>query len=120
MISASTIYWITRLDNINFVLCFLWITGTLVSILTGIGWCFMFMNEEPELSKLARKVCVRFFLLTVFSMGINIFIPSTKEAAAMIIIPRIANNQQVQDTGKELVELAREWIEQLKPKKESK
>lgn len=45
------------------------------------------------------------------------FIPSTKEMAAIIVLPKIVNNEKVQDAGNKLFDLAVEWLEDLKPGK---
>lgn len=42
--------------------------------------------------------------------------PTSQEAAAIKIIPRIANNEDVQGVGTELVTLAKDWLHELKPK----
>lgn len=46
-------------------------------------------------------------------------IPSTKQMAAIIVVPKIANSEVVAemgDTAKELVGLAKAWLVELKPK----
>lgn len=44
--------------------------------------------------------------------------PSTKEMCAIKVIPVIANNEGVQELPNKVVELANEWMEELKPKKQ--
>ncbi len=47
------------------------------------------------------------------------FIPSTKQMAAIMIVPKIVNNEKVQTIGNKVYDLAVEWMEELKPNKES-
>lgn len=47
-------------------------------------------------------------------------IPSTKQMAAIIIIPKIVNNQKVQEIPDKLLSLAEAWMEELKPSQEEK
>ena len=43
--------------------------------------------------------------------------PSTKDMAAILVIPRIANSEKVQDVGNRLYDLAVEWAEELRTRK---
>ena len=47
-------------------------------------------------------------------------IPTTREAAAIVMVPAIANNEKVQTVGNKLYDLAAEWLDELRPKKETK
>ena len=51
------------------------------------------------------KRCID-LILSIFLGIFAAFIPSTKDAAAIIMIPKIANNQDVQDVVKELWKIA--------------
>lgn len=56
--------------------------------------------------------------LTAFALLLMIattFIPSTKTAAAMLVLPPIVNSEAAQTLPKELTDLARDWIRELKP-----
>jgi hypothetical protein len=45
------------------------------------------------------------------------FTPSTKQMAAIMIVPKIANNEKVQTIGNKVYDLAVEWMDELKPAK---
>jgi len=47
------------------------------------------------------------------------FIPTTKQMAAIMIVPRLANSERVQNIGNKVYDLAVEWMEELKPTKGS-
>ena len=57
--------------------------------------------------------------VAAFMLGLAIsFVPSTKQMAAIIIIPKIANSEIVAEMGdatKELIGLARDWMRTLAP-----
>lgn len=44
-------------------------------------------------------------------------VPTTKEMAAIIVIPKVANSESVQGLGEGVVELAKAWMQELKPDK---
>jgi hypothetical protein len=55
--------------------------------------------------------------LIFFASGV-ILIPKTSEAAAMIVVPAIANNEDIHEIGESLVDLAKEWVIELSPSKQ--
>lgn len=61
----------------------------------------------------------KYWFYGVFIICIMFFIPTTKEYCAIKVIPAIANNQQVQELPNKVIELANEWMEELKPKKDN-
>lgn len=117
-LSPWTVYWITRLDTINVML------GVLVAL--SVGWLVMlllaFAFQTPEAASANEEALDRAFrrgswialaFIATFSL-----IPSTKEMAAILVIPAVVNNEDVQEFGGEFVELAREWMRELRPEQE--
>ena len=60
-----------------------------------------------------------YFSAIVFLIAITvaIFTPNTKQMAAILIIPQIANSEKVEKIGNGLYDLAVEWMNELKPSK---
>jgi hypothetical protein len=56
-------------------------------------------------------------VLAVILLIANCLLPTTKEMAAILIIPRVANSEKVQTVGNHLYDLACEWMEELRPAK---
>ncbi len=89
-ITPWTVYWITRLDGIC-VVCLIWIiVGLLVA-----GGCAMvgFMEDEDVPKKWARKIA----LSVIFPLIVGLFTPSSKEMAAIYLIPKIANSNSAKN-----------------------
>jgi hypothetical protein len=120
MITSWDIYWITRLDSINVVAGFaVFILG--IIILFGIGF-YRELKDEYELFSVWVGVAATIFFLSLLC---TIFTPSTKEAAAIYLIPKIANNEQMQkipDNAAKLLNAKMEqWIDDtLAEKKKEK
>ena len=141
MITTAQMYWLTRLDSIK---CFLGHSVTPLCILcaiafgilavvffslgtfTGNGYIDFFSGKSDEYMKDAQKrlrhngfrFAITFFALaTVATLctAANALTPSTREMAAIIIVPKIANSEKVQTAGNKLYELALEWMEALMP-----
>jgi len=109
VITAMQMYWIVILDNI--------IDGV-VAVMVIAGACSLaltiatVMDELPEWFPIP-PICVFFA-----SILLLMFTPSTKQMAAILIVPRVVNNEKVQTVGNKLYDLAVEWMDGLKPKKE--
>ena len=130
MITTSQMYWITRLDGIVTLLAVLasflcvlsvimFVTGRSESVAVK-EWSWDTDNSIAARHELGRKLCKA--SLVTFPAGVLLYIipvmiPTTKEMAAILIVPRIANSEKVQQAGNKLYDLAVEWMDELKPSK---
>lgn len=120
MITPSTIYWLTRLDAVNILGIILTVFGGAFSIIVWLAVCMFRCCEDAAEKALSLEIVE--WTMRIMAVGIFIvcFIPTTKEAAAMIVIPRIANSESVQQLGEGIVTLAQDWLKELSSKKEVK
>ena len=131
-ITPSMIYWLTRLDEFSFLFGIIFVCIVIVALVNVIGGFVALdsystdklYNRPDRLAESKHNIKVRFgravkLALVALLVGvINSFIPSTKQAAAIIVIPKIANSEivaEMGDTAKELVGLAKSWLIELKP-----
>lgn len=95
MITGWDIYWITRLDAIRHVTDLIaFISG--LAMLLGIAWYFFELFEDGKqlwVVKHILKVVIPVFLVALIC---SVVPPTTKEAAAIYLLPKIVNNEQVQ------------------------
>jgi len=110
-ITPLDIYWITRLDNLNLFFF-------MVSILSFFPLCFSLALVYELKSDGALPFLRVSVLVFIISTVIIPFIPTTKEVAAMILIPKIVNNEKVKRIPDKFVTLADEWLEELRPEKD--
>jgi hypothetical protein len=123
LITKSQVYWITRMDYIQAGCCTLAIifgsVALICFIVGGVQWCECMKDRFKSTLTLAVSM---FTLGIVFLLG-TVFTPNTKEAAAIYVIPAVANSHFVQETApreiKELYGIVKEYIrEEFKPKPE--
>ena len=113
MITESTIYWLTRWDSIKDACIIIGSITTILATILSIVGCGIATEDKD------RK---GFYLLfswivpLIFLPGI-VFIPTTKEMAAIKVIPVIANNEKAQEISGKLLDLTDEWIEEFRPNK---
>lgn len=135
MITAWQVYWVMQLDSIGAALSFLSAGGLMLAAALTIwnGISRLDTNQFPSLCDVdARKAAwaVRanlrktVLLVAVPLFVVNAFIPSTKTAAAMIVLPAlsdIASSETVQHEAGELYGIAKDALRELaKPKPEPK
>lgn len=132
MITTSQMYWITRLDGIVTLLAVLASFLCVVSVIMFVNRrCDCFAGKqwwETDESVAARREFGRKLYkasLMMFPVGILLYIllvmiPTSKEMAAILIIPKIANSEKVQQAGNKLYDLAVEWMDELKPNNNNK
>ena len=119
MITEAEMYWITRLDGIKESLLPLTIAPAVLGGVALVVWtiwaCAHAADARTTPAKPPLQIkCVCLALLAVATLaGITrTFLPTTKEYAAIKIIPAIANNETLQQDGSELYKLAVGWAKE--------
>jgi len=135
MLTETTVYFITRLDDVKQVLQGVFIISGILSVASTIA-IFLHMSDTSMISrkdqedslyvieewkklfkwwKSVRLFCIVFFAISLFAYP---FVPTTKEMAAIKVIPAIVNSQDAQEIGQDFKVLAKEWLDELRPKKD--
>jgi hypothetical protein len=105
-LTAWTVYWITRLDKVHFVLEVFILFLSFIFI-----FLFIFKLTEGKAPYVwATGLALSFVIL------MKVFTPTTTEFAAIIVLPALAQNQDIKEIGAEIPKLAREWLQELHPK----
>ena len=116
-------YWLTRIDSINNMVIMFFTILLLVAIafvVLGIDMRIDFSDDEPGYRigcRLHRAVLRIILPIQVVLSIVIVAVPSTKEMAAIIIVPRLANSEKVQTVGNKVYDLAMEWLDTIKPEK---
>lgn len=110
-ITTMQMYWLVILDNI---ICVLIAILGICSILFILGTSMLCaMGKDEQVFPIAKKILV----VAATALLLLIFVPSTKKMAAIIVVPKIANSENVQTIGNKVYDLAVEWMEELRPPK---
>jgi len=115
MITEAQMYWLTRLDEIKTAVVGI---GVISILICAVALTFSCIIRFDDKDKRATKFVISSAIGLLFSallLSLHIFVPTTKQMCAIKIIPMITNDEQVQEIPNKLVELADEWIEELKP-----
>ena len=119
MITPATIYFIGILDGLVNTLEVIAIAAGMTFVICGIVW-----GMQADLGKdtdILRKFCLGGMASCIVCMFFMTFTPSSKLAAAMYVVPAIANNENVQAIGSNGLEalrkLTEDWLRELNGEK---
>lgn len=141
MITPTQIYLLTRLDafkgmitgtptNILIALGFastvIVIALSCLYMFAGNGSYDIFEGKSDEEFAAAKETIRKWrnrtlgFMLVCMTLlpalsAVNALTPTSKEMAAIVVIPKIANSQPLSDIAANVVDLANAWLEELKP-----
>ena len=108
MITTTQMYWLVTLDSLIHMGVFLSVVFTLAT--------FAMIGLVADTGKLVSLPVVT-ALLAIFFMLVVTFTPTTKQMAAIVVVPKIVNNEKMQVAGDKLYALAVEWMDSLRPNK---
>lgn len=116
MITASEIYWILKLDDIRTMLYHLVAFGGVIFVTIGIAWCINrdSYDWKPENALFYKKNLLRIFGIGILIAAIATIAPSTKQMAAIKVIPAIANSEIVGELSADAKEIYRMGINAIK------
>ena len=117
IITETEMYWLTRLDYFNGLALCVGVLFAVASIILFVASVVITFDDKEWTLRQAVCVWVLNVLLFMPLVG-SMFIPTTKEMCAIKLVPMIVNDEQVQELPNKVVDLANEWIDELKPKKE--
>lgn len=128
MITETTLYWFTRLSHIHEVIDSLFapfmaltILSFLTMIVLSIAEKITYDNDEKmtlsKICKASKKICCTAACIVTVTMTCSIFVPTAKEMAAIVVIPKIANNESIKGLGDDIANLAHEWMKEIHPSK---
>ena len=116
MITPFQMYLLLMLDNICIVSLILTIVLALITFMIGGLLVSHDLNEDER--NCTRKFFKCVILVFILSLLSTVFIPNTQQAATIILVPKVLNNEKVQDIGQNgldlannLLKLSNEYIE---------
>jgi aspartyl/asparaginyl beta-hydroxylase (cupin superfamily) len=119
------IYWITRLDTINYFFIGSMVLGLCFTITVVSIFLYYFVvgkdshnDNYQQIKKSTLKASIISVCITVFFSFCLIFTPTTQEACVIYLIPKITENKNVQEIPDKALQLLNshldKWINELK------
>lgn len=116
IISPWEIYLVMQLDSFNVITCIAWMMMAacmLISLIIMALNIDCYSRSETQAYAGSKKIIKWLAGPLVFFLALNTILPSSKTAAAMIVIPAVLNNQSVQVEAKELYTLAKQGFAEM-------
>lgn len=114
--SGWMIYWLLMLDNIRGVGVWLAVPAIIFSIVSLCGVMYSLENNDDDWLKKWGKYLLRSCIVFSAALLLRGFVPSTKEACVIYLLPKIANNESVQNIGEKSMKLIEskvsEWLQE--------
>lgn len=115
-ITPAMMYWITRLDSVTGLMCFIIFACVIGVFITAMQWG---LNEPiDEEQEPYKKWFKREAITAVIAALILTFVPSSKEMAMIYVVPSIAESQVVKQDIPELYDLGvdalKDWLKNSK------
>ena len=125
-ITPFDVYLVMQLDSIQ-ATCMLTfgvlLVATLVVLIVGLSQrAFAFGEEDDDYRNGIAKIWLgaKIGSITIIFLLFASFIPSTKTAASMFLLPAIANNKEVQQLPEDLLKMVRGLVKEWTPKEDVK
>jgi hypothetical protein len=141
MITPAQVYLLTRLDAFKDmitgapmnILIASGLVSTLIMIILSCIYMFagngsydIFEGKSDEEFAAIRETLRKWrnrtigFMLACMALvpalsAVNALVPTSKEMAAIVVVPKIANSQPLNDIAASVVDLANAWLKELKP-----
>lgn len=110
--TTAQMYFLVMLDSISCGALLAAVFLGLISFIFTIGYLmaeemrFVRYDEFPRWIKVLWGSCVLSFLVSVF-------LPTTKQMAAIVVLPRIVNNSRVQEIPDKILDFTEAWIKEM-------
>lgn len=114
-------YWLTRLDGVRDMAGCILIPSTIALLFCAVGYGVAVAEDDDSAMKKIKPPLRLSIVFSVIAAAVMLFLPTMREMAAIKVVPMIANSESVKklgDVGDNMLDLANEWLQELKPKKE--
>ncbi len=114
-ITPFEIYLVMQMDSLCWLLFILCTVTGGVSVVSFVELLIDFTTEEKRAP--LKKVLKINVPLSIMFLLLFVATPSTKTVAAMYVVPKVVNNENVQKLPDEMLQLFRESVKDMMPKK---
>ena len=103
-----TVYWITRLDAVQG----LSVSFLLLTFFAALLAAVLSEGDFLAVAKHFKKTTAAILSVFTLSFGAACLVPSTQEMCAILVIPKLAANEDLTGLGSEVVGFAHAWLKE--------
>lgn len=118
MVTTTQMYWLTKLDALEGFSVVMTMLGLLVTAVATMLYAAFSWNTMEYERRMMRNILRVSVPVLAIGIAVDVFVPSTKEMAAILVVPRIVNSESLTGMANGIKTLATEWLEELRPGKD--
>ena len=107
MITPMQMYWLLKLDDIITLFSIAAALTAVISIIVAVFFTLSWMDNRSE--DVFPVLAVSLVFTAVFACAWA-FIPSTKQMAAIYVVPALVNNERVQNIGNKTLDVSEDLL----------
>lgn len=118
MITPMQMYWLLKLDDIYMLVSYAAALATGVFVVSFLAYKLAGVDGNKQEQKTSGITALVSLVCSVLLWCVVTFIPTTKQMAAIYVVPAIVNNEKVQQIGnktldisEQLLDLTKEYLE---------
>lgn len=110
MITPMQMYWLLKLDNIGTMFSIIVGASIVVVFISAFLYCMSKGAEDEATAKISVKMLILSLICSVIFLILNTFLPSTRQMAAIYVVPAIVNNERVQNIGSKTLDISEDLL----------
>lgn len=118
MITPMQMYWLLKLDDIGTMFSIIVGTSIAAVFISAIFYCASKGAEDEVTAKISVHALILSLICSIVFLIINTLLPTTKQMAAIYVVPALVNNEKIQqisgktlDISNQLLDLTKEYLE---------
>lgn len=114
MITPVQMYWLLKLDDIGVFCVFAIFASFVLLAISVMAYC----NANEDLNEKEKKGARILFCLAVIGVvffgSVRTLLPTTKQMAAIYVVPAITNNEKIQQIGGKTLDITNQLLDLTK------
>ena len=112
MITPMQMYWLLKLDDIGVFCMFALFVSLALMCIAAMAYCDTDQNEKRK--KGVRILFCLAVIGVVFFGSVRTLLPTTKQMAAIYVVPAITNNEKIQQIGGKTLDITNQLLDLTK------
>lgn len=114
MITPMQMYWLLKLDDIGTMFSIIVGASIVVVFISAFLYCFSKDAEDEAMVKVSVHMLILSLICSIVFVISNTLLPTTKQMAAIYVVPAIVNNEKIQQIGGKTLDISNQLLDLTK------
>lgn len=110
MITPMQMYWLLKLDDIGTTFSIIVGASIIIVLISAFLYCISKGAEDEATTKISVHMLILSLICSIIFLILNTFLPTTKQMAAIYVVPAIVNNERVQNIGNKTLDVSEDLL----------